>query len=88
MIKILVLIVFLLILFNLGVALFHLVHPKDAEHSQKTVKALTFRIGLSLLLFIALVIAISLRHTETAWYRCEYPTTSCDPSANAPIKSY
>lgn len=60
MIKILVVLAFLLILFNLGVALFHLVRPKDPEHSQKTAKALTYRIGLSLLLFIALAAAISL----------------------------
>ncbi|MEQ1635839.1 MAG: twin transmembrane helix small protein [Methylococcales bacterium] len=59
MIKILVILTFLLILFNLGAALFHLMHPKDAEHSQKTAKALTFRIGLSLVLFIALIIALS-----------------------------
>jgi hypothetical protein len=60
MIKILVIVTFLLIIFNLGVALFHLANPKDAEHSRKTAKALTFRIGLSLLLFFALAIAISL----------------------------
>lgn len=60
MIKIGVIITFLLILFNLSAALFHLMHPKDAEHSQKTAKALTFRIGLSLALFIALIIALSL----------------------------
>lgn len=60
MIKILVIVTFLLILFNLGAALFHLMHPKDVEHSQKTAKALTLRIGLSLALFIALIIALSL----------------------------
>lgn len=64
MIKIVAIIVFLLIVFNLGVALFHLMHAKDPQHSQKTVKALTFRIGLSLLLFIALAIALRLGALE------------------------
>ncbi len=60
MIKIIVIVVFLLIIFNLGLALFHLMNSKDAAHSQKTAKALTFRIGLSLALFIALIAALSL----------------------------
>jgi hypothetical protein len=34
-----------------------LVKHKDEDHSKKTVKALTFRIGLSLLLFIMIFIA-------------------------------
>lgn len=60
MLKIIIIIVFILILFNLGVALYHLMNPKDAAHSQKTANALTFRIGLSLALFIALIIALSI----------------------------
>ncbi|NOT84530.1 MAG: twin transmembrane helix small protein [Methylococcaceae bacterium] len=60
MIKILIVIAFLFIVFNLGMALYHLMNAKDAKHSQKTAKALTFRIGLSLVLFIALIIALSL----------------------------
>jgi hypothetical protein len=59
MIKIIVIIAFVLIIISLSVALFHLVAPKDEQHSLKTAKALTFRISLSLLLFIALFIAFS-----------------------------
>lgn len=53
-------IVFIAILFSLGSALFHLVRAKDEEQSRKTAKALTFRVGLSLLLFIILAAALML----------------------------
>jgi xanthine/uracil permease len=56
-IKTLVIIAFLLIILSLGSALYHLVKRGDAAHSEKTVKALTFRIGLSVLLFILIFIA-------------------------------
>ena len=56
-IKIIFVIAFIFIIFSLGSALFHLVKRKDQEHSDKTVKALTFRIGLSLVLFIMMYIA-------------------------------
>jgi membrane protease YdiL (CAAX protease family) len=56
-IKILFIIVFLFILFSLGSALFHLVRKKDAQETKKTVTALSYRIGISLVLFIALFIA-------------------------------
>jgi len=58
-IKIIFIIVFLFILFSLGSALFHLVFRKDREDSAKTVKALTYRIGISILLFISLFIALA-----------------------------
>jgi uncharacterized membrane protein len=58
-IKTLAIIFFLFIIVSLGIALFHLVKGKDAEQSQKTVKALTYRIGLSVLLFILLFIAFA-----------------------------
>lgn len=58
-IKILAIIFFLFILVSLGIALFHLVKGKDAEQSKKTVKALTYRIGLSVLLFALLFIAFA-----------------------------
>jgi uncharacterized membrane protein len=51
-IKSIVIIAFLLIIVSLGSALFHLIKHKSEENSQKTVKALTFRIGLSVVLFI------------------------------------
>ncbi|MFW5443009.1 MAG: twin transmembrane helix small protein [Methylococcaceae bacterium] len=56
-IKIFFIIAFIFILISLGSALFHLVTHKEQENPEKTVKALTFRIGLSLVLFILLYIA-------------------------------
>lgn len=56
-IKILVIIAFLLIISSLASALYHLVKHRSQEQSEKTVKALTFRIGLSVLLFILIFIA-------------------------------
>lgn len=56
--KIIVLVTMLIILFALGSSLFFLV--KDEGKSNRTVKALTWRIGLSLTLFIFLFIAFSL----------------------------
>ncbi len=56
-IKIFFVIAFLLIIFSLGSALFHLVKTKDQEQSAKTVKSLTYRIALSLVLFIMMYIA-------------------------------
>lgn len=58
-IKSIVIIAFILIIISLGSALFHLVNRKTQESSEKTVKALTFRITLSILLFIFLFIAIA-----------------------------
>lgn len=54
-----VVIAFILIVFSLGSALFHLVRHETQEHSEKTAKALTFRILLSIILFIFLFIAVS-----------------------------
>ncbi len=58
-IKSVVIIAFILIIFSLGSALFHLINHKTQESSEKTVKALTFRISLSILLFIFLFIAVA-----------------------------
>ncbi len=60
MLKFLFLLIFLLIIFNLFTALYHLVKGQNEAGSQKTVKALTFRIGLSIALFIILFIAYAL----------------------------
>jgi hypothetical protein len=57
-IKSLVIIAFILIIISLGSALFHLVNRKTEETSEKTVNALTFRIGLSIVLFIFVFIAV------------------------------
>jgi RsiW-degrading membrane proteinase PrsW (M82 family) len=58
-IKSLVIIAFILIIISLGFALFHLLNRKNEEPSEKTVKALTFRITLSILLFIFIFIAVA-----------------------------
>ncbi|MFA5959374.1 MAG: twin transmembrane helix small protein [Tatlockia sp.] len=56
--KSIILIVMLIILFALGSSLFFLVH--DAGNTKRTVKALTWRIGLSLALFLFLFLAFSM----------------------------
>ncbi len=57
MIKIILIAVFLVILFSLGSALYHLIkHKPENGPSPELVKALTFRIGLSVLLFILVFI--------------------------------
>ncbi|MGZ5006444.1 MAG: twin transmembrane helix small protein [Methylobacter sp.] len=58
-IKSIVIIAFILIIISLGSALFHLVKHKTQEQSEKTVKALTFRITLSIVLFIFIFIALA-----------------------------
>lgn len=58
-IKSIVIIAFILIIISLGSALFHLVKHKTGEQSEKTVKALTFRITLSIVLFIFIFIAFA-----------------------------
>jgi hypothetical protein len=58
-IKSVVIIAFILIIISLGSALFHLINRKTEEQSEKTVKALTFRITLSILLFIFVFIAVA-----------------------------
>ena len=58
LIKIIVVILFLFILGSLASALFHLLTSR--ESNPKTVKALTYRIGLSVLAFIVLIISAGL----------------------------
>jgi RsiW-degrading membrane proteinase PrsW (M82 family) len=58
MIKILLTLIFLAILVSLGSALYHLVKQKDGASSPKLVKALSFRIGISVLLFVLLFIFV------------------------------
>ncbi|HEX4044608.1 MAG TPA: twin transmembrane helix small protein [Gammaproteobacteria bacterium] len=57
-IKGIVILLFLFILFALGSALYFLVNDKG--NSDRIVKALTWRIGLSILLFVLLFIAFAL----------------------------
>ena len=53
--KIIVAIAFILILFSLGSALFYLM--RDKGKSNRTVTALAFRVGFSVLLFVLILIA-------------------------------
>lgn len=57
-IKILVLVVLFAIVFSLGSALFHL--AKGTGDSKKMVRALSVRVGLSLVLFVLLMAAYAL----------------------------
>ena len=57
LIKTFIVIAFLSIIISLGSALYHLVRRGDQQYSEKTAKALTFRIGLSVVLFIFIFIA-------------------------------
>lgn len=60
MIKIILIAVFLLILYSLGSALYHLIkHKSENGPSPELVKALTFRIGLSVLLFLLVFILVA-----------------------------
>ena len=54
--RLLVLVVFLGILASLGSALYHLSGGTD-DNSRKMTRALTFRIGLSIVLFLLLMLA-------------------------------
>jgi O-antigen/teichoic acid export membrane protein len=58
MIKLIIIAVFLMIIFSLGSALYHLATHKNEGSSQKTAKALTVRIGLSMLLFLFVCILL------------------------------
>jgi len=57
LIKLIFIIIFIFIIISLGFALFNIVRHKDQDHSARTAKALTYRIGISLVLFILLFIA-------------------------------
>jgi hypothetical protein len=54
-VKIIIIVVFLLILFNLGSGLFYMM--KDGGQSERMARSLTWRIGLSVAAFIFLMIA-------------------------------
>lgn len=65
--RILVAIAFLFILISLGSALFYLMRDKGA--SDKTVRALGFRVGFSVALFLALIIAHQMGWIESTGIR-------------------
>jgi cytochrome bd-type quinol oxidase subunit 2 len=58
-VKILIIVVLFAIIGSLGSALFHMSRNKgnDPEHSRKMARALTIRVGLSVVLFILLMLA-------------------------------
>jgi hypothetical protein len=58
-VKSIFIVVFVLIIISLGSALYQLVKGGSQEQSEKTVKALSFRIALSIVLFICVFIAMS-----------------------------
>jgi putative copper export protein len=62
LVKIIIVIFLMVIMYSLGSALYYLVHEqKNSEaDADRVVKALTWRIGLSLLLFILLFVAYAL----------------------------
>jgi hypothetical protein len=55
LVKLIIIAVFLLIVFNLGSAMFYMI--KDKGRSDRTMRALTWRISLSVAAFILLFIA-------------------------------
>ena len=69
--KILVAIAFLLIFFSLGSALVYLM--KDKGKSNRTVKALAFRVGFSVSLFVLILIANP--HEEKAAHSAAFSST-------------
>ena len=71
--KIVILLILLVIIGSLGSALYFLL--KDQERSARTVKALTMRIGLSLALFVLLLIAFT-----SGWIRPHGLKLSTAPS--------
>lgn len=59
LIKTITIITFVAIVYSLGSALYHLVKHRDNQDSEKTYRALTLRIGLSMALFVLLFIAFA-----------------------------
>jgi len=60
LVKIIIILFLLVIMYSLGSALYYLAHERDDKDADRVVKALTWRIGLSLLLFILLFVAYAM----------------------------
>lgn len=60
LVKLIVILFLLVILYSLGSALYYLTHEKNEADANRVVRALTWRIGLSLLLFILLFVAYAM----------------------------
>ena len=57
LVKIIIILFLLVIIYSLGSALYYLTHERKQSDADRVVKALTWRISLSLLLFILLFVA-------------------------------
>ena len=79
--KIIVVIIFLLILFSLAKALRHLVKHKSDTDSEKTMRALMARSGISVLLFAILFLAVAsgLIKPHGLGTKMQHPTASASP---------
>jgi len=60
LVKIIIVIFLMAIVYSLGSALYYLLHERNTSDSTRVIKALTWRISLSLLLFVLLFIAYAL----------------------------
>jgi len=60
LIKLVIILFLLVILYSLGSALYYLAHERGKADANRVVKALSWRIGLSFLLFILLFVAYSI----------------------------
>jgi putative copper export protein len=60
LVKMIIILFLLVIMYSLGSALYYLTHERTKADADRVVKALSWRIGLSLLLFILLFIAYAL----------------------------
>jgi TRAP-type C4-dicarboxylate transport system permease large subunit len=56
--KIVILVLFLFVLYSLGSGLYYL--TRDGQESKRMVKALTWRISISLVIFVLLLVAFAL----------------------------
>lgn len=59
LIKLLIVLTLIAIVFSLGAGFFALMREKNDSSSRGTVRALSWRIGLSLLLFILIILGIA-----------------------------
>lgn len=60
LVKMIIILFLFIIMYSLGSALYYLTHERNQADADKVVKALSWRIGLSLLLFILLFVAYAL----------------------------
>ncbi|MBS3964723.1 MAG: DUF2909 domain-containing protein [Methylomonas sp.] len=81
LIKVIFVILFVVIIASLGLALFHLVKHKDQDQEiySTTVRALTLRIALSLVLFLLLFAALSLGLFQPQGIGARFATPPAQP---------